>query len=36
MSFFVDDDQFLELHEFKCMSDPVQRAFRKANERSIQ
>jgi subtilisin family serine protease len=36
MSFFVDDDQFLQSTEFKCMSDPVQRAFRKANERAIQ
>jgi subtilisin family serine protease len=36
MSFFVDDDQFLSSTEFKCMSDPVQRAFRKANERAIQ
>ena len=35
MSFFVDDDQFLQSTEFKCMSDPVQRAFRKANERAI-
>lgn len=36
MSFFVDDDQFLESTEFKCMSDPVQRTFRLANERAIQ
>jgi subtilisin family serine protease len=36
MSFFVDDDQFLQSTEFKCMSDPVQRAFRMANERAIQ
>ena len=36
MSFFVDDDQFLQSTEFKCMSDPVQRAFRRANERAIQ
>ncbi|MGH3112191.1 MAG: S8 family serine peptidase, partial [Gaiellaceae bacterium] len=36
MSFFVDDDVFLESTEFKCMSDPVQRAFRMANERAIQ
>ncbi|MDP8955929.1 MAG: S8 family serine peptidase [Actinomycetota bacterium] len=36
MSFFVDDDQLLQSHEFKCMSDPVQRAFRRANERAIQ
>jgi lantibiotic leader peptide-processing serine protease len=36
MSFFVDDDVFLQSTEFKCMNDPVQRAFRKANERAIQ
>lgn len=36
MSFFVDDDQLLQSHEFKCMDDPVQRAFRRANERAIQ
>ncbi len=36
MSFFVDDDEFLSSTEFKCMSDPVQRAFRMANERAIQ
>jgi subtilisin family serine protease len=36
MSFFVDDDQLLTSTEFKCMSDPVQRAFRLANERAIQ
>lgn len=36
MSFFVDDDTFLSSTEFKCMSDPVQRAFRQANERAIQ
>jgi subtilisin family serine protease len=35
MSYFVDDDVFLGSTEFKCMSDPVQRAFRKANERAI-
>jgi lantibiotic leader peptide-processing serine protease len=35
MSFFVDDDFFLASTEFKCMSDPVQRAFRLANERAI-
>jgi lantibiotic leader peptide-processing serine protease len=35
MSFFVDDDVFLQSTEFKCMSDPVQRAFRLANERAI-
>ncbi|MBW3650948.1 MAG: S8 family serine peptidase, partial [Actinobacteria bacterium] len=36
MSYFVDDDQLLASTEFKCMSDPVQRAFRHANERAIQ
>ena len=36
MSFFVDDDVFLQSTEFKCMNDPVQRAFRTANERAIQ
>jgi len=36
MSFFVDDEQFLESTMYKCMSDPVQRAFRLANERAIQ
>jgi subtilisin family serine protease len=35
MSFFVDDDFFLASTEFKCMSDPVQRTFRLANERAI-
>jgi subtilisin family serine protease len=36
MSFFVDDDTFLGSTEFKCANDPVQRAFRRANERAIQ
>ncbi len=36
MSFFVDDDQLLESTEFKCMTDPVQRTFRRLNERAIQ
>ena len=36
MSFFVDDEQLLASTEFKCMSDPVQRTFRLANERAIQ
>jgi subtilisin family serine protease len=36
MSFFVDDDELLSSTEFKCMSDPTQRAFRRAVERSIQ
>jgi subtilisin family serine protease len=36
MSFYVDDDVYQQSHEFKCMNDPVQRAFRKANERAVQ
>ena len=36
MSFFVDDDTFLDSTMYKCMNDPVQRTFRKANERAIQ
>jgi subtilisin family serine protease len=36
MSFFVDDDQLLQSTMYKCSSDPVQRAFRHANERAIQ
>jgi len=36
MSFFVDDDDRGQSTEFKCMNDPVQRTFRKANERAIQ
>ena len=36
MSFFVDDNSLLDSTEFKCTSDPVQRAFRQANERAIQ
>jgi lantibiotic leader peptide-processing serine protease len=36
MSFFVDDDAFQESTEFKCTTDPKQRAFRKAVERAIQ
>ncbi|HEX2051081.1 MAG TPA: S8 family serine peptidase [Actinomycetota bacterium] len=36
MSYFVDDDEFLSSTEFKCMSDPVQRAFRMANERAMR
>ena len=36
MSFFVDDNEFQESTEFKCMSDPIQRTFRKAVERAIQ
>jgi subtilisin family serine protease len=36
MSFFVDDNKFLESHEFKCSNDPPQRTFRQAVERAIQ
>jgi subtilisin family serine protease len=36
MSFFVDDNEFQQSTEFKCMDDPVQRTFRKAVERAIQ
>jgi subtilisin family serine protease len=36
MSFFVDDDEFRQSTQFKCMDDAQQRAFRKANERAIQ
>jgi lantibiotic leader peptide-processing serine protease len=36
MSFFVDDNSFMQSTEFKCMSDPVQRTFRRAVERAIQ
>ncbi len=36
MSFFVDDNEFQESTEFKCMDDPVQRTFRQAVERAIQ
>ena len=36
MSYFVDDDQLLASTEFKCSSDPVQRAFRHANERAMR
>ncbi len=36
MSFFVDDDAFQESTEFKCTTDPKQRAFRKAVERAVQ
>jgi subtilisin family serine protease len=35
MSFFVDDDEFQQSTEFKCNSDPAQRAFREAVERAI-
>jgi subtilisin family serine protease len=36
MSFFVDDNEFQESTEFKCMDDPTQRAFRLAVERAMQ
>jgi subtilisin family serine protease len=36
MSFFVDDDDFLQSTEYKCSNDPVQRAFKKSVERAIQ
>ena len=36
MSFFVDDDTFLNSTMYKCANDPVQRTFRHANERAIQ
>ncbi len=36
MSFFVDDDELLASTEFKCNSDPKQRAFRRANERALK
>jgi subtilisin family serine protease len=36
MSFFVDDDAFQESTEFKCNSDPKQRAFRQSVERAIK
>jgi subtilisin family serine protease len=35
MSFFVDDDEFQESTEFKCSTDPTQRAFRRSVERAI-
>lgn len=35
MSFFVDDDAFQESTEFKCTSDPTQRAFRTSVERAL-
>jgi subtilisin family serine protease len=36
MSFFVDDDEFQQSTEFKCLSDPVQRVFRTAIERALK
>jgi subtilisin family serine protease len=35
MSFFVDDNEFQQSTEFKCMDDPVQKTFRQAVERAI-
>jgi hypothetical protein len=35
MSFFVDDNTFQQSTRYKCMDDPVQRAFRLAVERAI-
>jgi subtilisin family serine protease len=35
MSFFVDDDAFQESTEFKCNTDPTQRAFRQSVARAI-
>ena len=35
MSFFIDDDDFQSSTEFKCSSDPTQKAFREAAERAI-
>jgi subtilisin family serine protease len=35
MSFFVDDDSFLQSHEFKCSDNPQQRAFRHSVERAL-
>jgi subtilisin family serine protease len=36
MSYFVDDNEVGASTEFKCMDDPTQRAFRRANERALQ
>jgi hypothetical protein len=36
MSFFVDDDQLLQSHEFKCMDNEQQATFRRGIERAIQ
>jgi len=36
MSFFVDDDEFEESTEFKCMDDSEQKAFRRSVERALQ
>jgi subtilisin family serine protease len=36
MSFFVDDDELAASTELKCMSDPVQRAFRASVDRALR
>jgi subtilisin family serine protease len=36
MSFFVDDDEFQQSTELKCLDDPTQSAFRRSVERAIQ
>jgi subtilisin family serine protease len=36
MSLFIDDDTLLQSTELKCMSDPTQRAFRRAAERALE
>lgn len=36
MSLFIDDDTLLQSTMLKCMSDPTQRAFRRAAERALQ
>jgi hypothetical protein len=35
MSFFVDDDEFQQSTEFKCLSNDTQRAYRTAVERAL-
>ena len=35
MSFFVDDDEFQQSTEFKCLSDNTQRAYRESIERAL-
>jgi subtilisin family serine protease len=35
MSFFVDDDDFQQSTEFKCSSDPTQKAFRESVQRAL-
>jgi subtilisin family serine protease len=36
MSFYVDDDTFQESTEFKCQSQPTQRAYREAVQRALK